>query len=782
MPFRVAARTLLHLGAELISSDAVAVYELIKNAFDARSRRVEIDVCVRIQYERWRPLADRVRVRVAERKKIEPAVFAAVRSEVLQAVEPDAPDVGRLRHQVSQAQTWFDLAAALDGANSITVADWGKGMSLQILRDAFLTIGTRARLAERESAAENGRPILGEKGLGRLSAMRLGQRLRVDTTQAGESNWNTLEIDWSQFSHDSDALIDQIDVEPHRGAVKEDRQRSGTVLTITALSASWSKSKLDELARREFSKLTDPFNDEARYPITLRFNGEPVPIPPFNRLLFEHAHGTVETEFRVDEQETPRLAGRIEYRGRTKTFALDGTHLASVAKAPPETLRSLGPFTLKVYWYNRQKLKAIDGIGDRRQVLQLLRQWGGGVMVYRDGFRVMPYGNPDDDWLDLDRQALASGGYKVNRAQLIGRLNISAKANRALSDQTNREGLRDCDEKQVLVHVLKHVLEVEFRGFLTAIDKEVKAREPIDLDDLDERVAEEERTVEESLKLLVRRYPAVARDHEVVDVIRDAIRGIRDLMEQVKAMAESYEAGRNELIHLAGIGLMVEVVAHELNRATAHTLAILADATQRPLPTGVAKVFDTLRAQLKTLEKRLKILDPLSTAGRQRKEVFDVVALVQDVVAAHAAQFTRHHIRCTVQVEPARKPHEFRIKAVKGMVVQVLENLLSNSVYWLKQETMLRRAFRPEITITINTDTKEIRLVDNGPGVDPARREDIFEAFYTTKPAGQGKGLGLFIAREIAKYHGATLELASTPRGTRGRLNTFVVALGGTVT
>src|SRR5205823_6627238 len=100
-------------------------------------------------------------------------------------------------------------------------------------------------------------------------------------------------------------------------------------------------------------------------------------------------------------------------------------------------------------------------IGTLTQVRQQQAQWAGGLALYRDGFRVHPYGGPDDDWLDLDRKALASGGYKVNRRQLIGRVSISARQNPLLVDQTNREGLRDCPEKRALVKILKHLLEVE---------------------------------------------------------------------------------------------------------------------------------------------------------------------------------------------------------------------------------------------------------------------------------------------------------------------------------
>ena len=77
---------------------------------------------------------------------------------------------------------------------------------------------------------------------------------------------------------------------------------------------------------------------------------------------------------------------------------------------------------------------------------------------------------------------------------------------------------------------------------------------------------------------------------------------------------------------------------------------------------------------------------------------------------------------------------------VKGMLVQVLENLLSNSIYWLNQKASLTKSFSPEIQIIIDTKEFTVSITDNGPGVDADRRKAIFEPFVTTKPPGKGKG------------------------------------------
>jgi signal transduction histidine kinase len=167
----------------------------------------------------------------------------------------------------------------------------------------------------------------------------------------------------------------------------------------------------------------------------------------------------------------------------------------------------------------------------------------------------------------------------------------------------------------------------------------------------------------------------------------------------------------------------------------------------------------------------------MSTAGRQVKEKFDLVAWIKEILSSHEAQFIRHNIECSVEVKPSPATKSFPVKMVKGMIVQIMENLLSNSVYWLKQQKTIEKGFSPEIVVTIDTQEKEIHFTDNGPGVPPFRKEEIFQPFVTTKPPGEGKGLGLFISREIAKYHGASIYMSENKAVHDDRLNTFILSL-----
>ncbi len=784
MSFRVAARTLIHLGAELISSDAVALFELVKNGFDAGSSHVTINVVVRIPHQKARQLLERLESALGSHKDLsnQPPSIEELRTEILKAIDRVAPGSNSFARLVEQATGTQEIYEALLECNYLVVGDTGEGMSLDTLEDAFLTIGTRSRLETKARRVSDGssRPVLGEKGVGRLSSMRLGTQLHVESSTVGETSWNVLDIDWSIFSHNSDALLDDFHIEAHRGHSKEDPNSSGTRLVISGLTSPWTNLKLKELVDQQFTKFTDPFTDRSIFPIQLVFNGEPVPIPRFNRILLDNAHATVKATFGHQNQDRIRLSGQLEYKSRQRVFALDGAHLTSISESTMNVLESLGPFQLEIYWYNRRILSALEGIGDRSTVLQVVRDWGGGVMVFRDGFRVLPYGGLDEDWLDLDRRALSSGGYKINRLQIIGRLLISNVTNPALTDQTNREGLRDCDEKRALINLLKHVIQDELRPFLNEIDKEdkTKAREPLSLDELGQRVQDEERQIRINVRQLVQRVPELKREQSLLTQVNEAVNRLTNLMSEVQEIADSYESGRGQLLNLAGIGLSVEVLAHELNRATEHVLRTLAGASNGKTSSPIQPTLNMLEAQLKTLQRRLRVLDPISTSGRQRRERFDVVSLVQDTIEDHRDRFARESITCDLQIRPDGSRGYLRIRAVKGMIIQVLGNLLDNSIYWLRQQKMLEPNQNSRITIAVDTQAQQLLVTDNGPGVATDSRERVFEAFYTTKPPRQGKGLGLFIGREIARYHGADLYIAEPTNQEDQVCHTFVLTLG----
>lgn len=610
--------------------------------------------------------------------------------------------------------------------------------------------------------------------------MRLGDAVRVETTRRGEPRWNVLEIDWTAFAHEIDQSITDVEVSAKSGEPKKNSTENGTKIEITNLKAAWDEKKIQKYSQESVSKLTDPFSPKRLFKVVLRINGNAVRIEKLDSDMFKFAHAHIEAEFQVsgtEQQPSLKLTGTMSYMNgeRVAPFSIDDlTHLSSTVALSPQNAFRLGSFSMRAYWFNRQVLRLRKPDGP--EIVAWVKAWAGGLMLFRDGFRVHPYGEPEDDWLGLDQKALGSGGYKLNRQQIIGKVDIQSDLNPALTDQTNREGLRDCPEKEVLTKLLRHIISTEWRGFLNKIEAEKKATLDLDMDELTAKATEEREKLENNFKLLKARYPEIRDEKEIIASMDSAIDQLEGIMTAAETLANEFEEGRTQLVHLAGLGLMVEMLAHELNRSTHYALIALDDLKGKRNDTAVPQPLKNLELQLKTLEKRLKTLDPATTSGRQRKETFDLIKLVEEVLEGHVAEFERHKIAYSIKTKPAQNA-QFKVKMVKGMVVQILENLLNNSVYWLKHQQLVHPDASPAIYLDINVVNRELSVTDNGPGVLESFREKIFEPFFTTKPPGLGKGLGLFISRDLARYHDATLTLSDEQRIRPKHFNTFILAL-----
>jgi signal transduction histidine kinase len=782
--FRVSARTILQLGGELISSDGIAFYELIKNAVDAGSKKVHVDVQMKLPLD----AIQKLRAIAEDPGSLGKSDFKKLKTEIASAVFEDASNRDALREAIASSDSLDDLLTIALDANSITFRDSGSGMTLGDLENIYLTVGTPHRLNERNSGFQ--RVILGEKGIGRLSAMRLGNRLHVTTATNADKTWNALEIDWNDFGRDASKLLDDIEITPYYGKKKDDPAAHGTTIQITDLNTTWSLRKLSEIAGAELCRFTDPFAESNRFPIHLRLNGISVPIPRMSDILNEHAHAHVEAGLTIKgEPDDPVaiLEGKVEYlfsgatgdalSGRTLTFRYGNAEIGSLLskREDPDldldAVLRLGPFSMRCLWFNRRLLKAVEIDDSTLDLKKAVRQWSGGLMVYRDGFRVPPYGGPDDDWLDLDRGALAAQGYKVNRAQLVGKVDISARHNPLLRDQTNREGLRDCPEKRALAGLLKHVLEVEFRGYLKDVDDEIRNRDRISFAAFTERLAEVEEKINDSLDEL----SEIDDEHPDLEIghlskrLQHAFRTVVEVVSEVQDTVETVEDEKARVLHLAALGLSIEKLAHELNRASKHALEAL---SQMDGSTNASALKRSAVLQLQSLRKRLQNLDPLLTPARQTKQEFELGKEIQAVLEGFQARFERHGVIAKLST---KGEGPIKVKAVRAMFIQVLENLIDNSVYWLsvgKRRKVADEAPR-EIRIMLDGNRNVIEVSDTGPGIAPENRERVFQPFFTLKPAGHGKGLGLYIAREIAHYHGGTLKLTDKGLKTTGMLNTF---------
>jgi len=773
--FKVTARTVLELGSELISSDIIAFYELIKNSFDAGTKNgIEIRFDVVLGLRSYSSLVNRV--------KEQEVPLEILKERCISDLDSTAEELYLSAYElVSSSSSYDDLSVALTQTyllNSIRVIDTGTGMSVKDLESKFLVIGTPSRKIEVDRSIEKGKEkpeFLGEKGLGRLSAMRLGNTLCIETAQRDDSKLNYLNIDWQAFD-DVSKMIEDIDVKAYSRGIKPSKSYSGTVLTISKLSSDWSEERVKQLAANDFAFLTNPLGDSKNRPrIAMIWNGERIAIPLLGKKFLELSHASVRGHYSVEGNE-PRLTLEVHLRNLGFEHPIVKEELQFGAQdlfatvrglddaIPEDALTDLGPFSFEAHWYNRRRIKTEGGM-EREQILKLHHRWAG-IRMYRDDFRVYPYGQDKDDWLGLDRVALMSKGYLLNKIQLVGQVEISRTSNPGLVDQTNREGLRETHEQQALLKIVQFSIQDQLRNAMRRTQTKYKSKrvEPI-------KAKTEITSLQTRAQKAIRGLLSITtgQERETVEKLQQILFELTEFARTLRERNTEVEDDAKLMQDMAGIGLLVEIVAHELARTSEHALERIRELRSTVKSYDVIVGLDGLESSMKSIHKRLRILDPLSVSGRQSPETFSLTKLICESLEGHDSQFLRHGIH--LEFDPPRD--RFIIKTVKGYVVQIFENLLANSVYWLSLEKEKSPLFKPKISVKIIESPTRIIFSDNGPGVDPEHNERIFDMFFSLKESKKRRGLGLYIARTNAVAAGGSLQILDKPINNFGRLNTF---------
>lgn len=801
MAINFKARVLLELGAELISSDAVALYELVKNALDAGSQKVSVSIDVALQYSAYIQLKGFIDSYLEDAEGSEDFAFdtAAFNLSVVECLEGNASKEIRDRFLIAYGspkdidEARVALNDAFFAANEVIIKDQGCGMTVLKLTESYLTVGTPGRLNEKDKALENvsGKSArlhyvadstklpLGEKGIGRLSAMRLGHYVQVKTKVADEHVWNILDLDWRPAFANHNLDASELDFEPYSEKCESvEYSDYGTTIYIRDLQGDWTDEKVESIIFSDFSKLADPFKSiSANKFVTLTFQGESKKIPILDREPLKASDAVCEAKFEYDENDEPSLVINVDYKkhARVRTDRVVGDHLRAAVREEPRSsqkrksialvdgevvaraLKNLGPWEMRFYWFNRGRLMRQQNDLWSSSIRPFLNHWGGGFLVYRDGYRVYPYGERSDDWLDLDRKALAASAYKLNRAQMVGYLRISSVANPRLQDQTNREGFRDSYDKEALRRLLRYVILGVCRPFLESVERETVPPLEQVVAEVEGRISTSKDKALSSLRDMRERAPGESKN---IAAVMHHLEEVSEAWERAKIRIANFEEELESYMHLAGVGLMLEFVAHELARVTQDTLRSVSSGKFSP---------DVVEAQLKTLEKRVRILDELSVPGRQRRTDQDVFELVEMLMEFHSNKCERHDI--LIDMEKLSKP-KFSRKVERGQILQIFDNLFSNSFYWLINR--FDQSERGAIKISFDSSAQKIFFRDNGPGVPPERVDSIFEQFVTTKPPREGRGLGLYIARRLAEENGAKLELGDSD--TDGMYRTFVLS------
>jgi signal transduction histidine kinase len=198
-------------------------------------------------------------------------------------------------------------------------------------------------------------------------------------------------------------------------------------------------------------------------------------------------------------------------------------------------------------------------------------------------------------------------------------------------------------------------------------------------------------------------------------------------------------------ITLAALEELSSVVdARVLDVAVRWIAADCAARTQlSDIRTASSRIYDLVGAV-----KRYTYMDRSQVA-----EPIDVAQGLRDTVAVMRSKARKEECELTLDV-PAQLP---LVRAIGGELNQVWSNLIDNAL------DAAPRGGHVVISARAEANAVSVTVCDDGPGIAPELRDKIFDPFFTTKPVGQGTGLGLDIARRLARRHGGDIEVHSQP-------------------
>ncbi|HCT3347161.1 TPA: sensor histidine kinase, partial [Citrobacter koseri] len=782
--FQVAARTLLHLGSELITSDAIAVNELIKNSIDAKSEEIDIFFISPISQEDITNFIDLVSTnQLVDYNSLAESLIERKRIELSDDV---CLEFHNKVKRISKLKDKEKVISELRKINYIRFLDSGIGMSEEILSEVFLKVGTNFK----EVNDNSDEVYLGNKGIGRLAMMRLGKNSEV-TSWRSKDNCNKVYFNWRKFE-DPEVLLSDIEIKLEQTNVPCENYDHGTEIIIYDLTHNWTKSFIvTEIINNFLRRLRDPFSEnEDEFPINVYFNSldydDRLPIDAMSPELWNLAQKVVELRFNPNEDK--QIILNISDPKNKDSISPYSTNLKTLAhkfNCTEKELSDIGPFSFKLRWYNRKALKndiLNQSLSSKSKDLHTeLDLWSGGIAIYRDGYRIGYSGSQSDkDWFEIDSLALKGQGYTVNRIQLIGSLQITKRYNNKLQDKSNREGLIDNTQVSLVKRIIQEIAIQTFKESINK-DKYIKASDRAQniIDNDVGNAIDKLNKVKETITSLNKNATKEQKDH--LKHIQENLHFVSTTVREFESITKSLKDQREDILELAGAGTMVHSVLHELMRSTNQTRELLINLSNETSNEKISSLLIKLESEIKTIDIRLRQFHPIGKAVRNRATEFNIFEDINVILGGYAQKFADNDIRVYVTLDNSPEINDFKIKMVRGFLSIALENLISNSYYWLLKDKIfssLSKSTERAIYIDVESDTRVIHFSDTGPGIDPNDRERIFDAGFSTKNSEKdGRGFGLFIAREVTMYHGGNLYLSDVQSQEDSRLRHFILEL-----
>jgi len=699
-------------------------------------------------------------------------VYAAIVELVKNAYDADSPD----------AIVSFEYDG---GANRLqtVVEDHGHGMDFDTVVNRWLVPATDDKLKRKKS--NKGRILQGRKGIGRFAAAILGDRILMETTAKGITT--SLLLDMAAL--EKLEYLDELDIDI-------EQQQTGTPdgtrieiesdgLTAEQVRETWNPRQLHKLfvelrsliAPEEIYEAAEEQGyklDHDRFDIQLKFGDFPIenfhqrqiPIRPYPVLdLYDY-----------------KISGRVD-EGGNAVLEFENQNIPSLEPEPIRlkiTLdRSSGQkypgeifVDLRVYDRDPESIDSIikRGLKDpdtgefvgKREARRVLDEYYG-VGVYREQFRIRPYGEQSFDWLDLDKKRVQNPSYKIGHNQIIGFVYVRSEEQSELLEKSARDGLMENGAYYGLVNLVLTIinqLEVRRVRYREKAMKGGRARSlEEEVDQLFDFDSTRKRISSSLSELGISKTQRKGVEAVVDDAFESEKKNKAKLVRRIRDTIAVYQGQ-------ATLGKITHVLLHEGRKHIKYiseTLPRLNKWVRDALRNSDHELVDKIEERSnkvlshgKGLSFLFKKIEPLARTRRTPRKNYDLRKEWENAFAIFSSELEDAGIERKI-ISEAQPALAF---ANEMDLMTVFSNLIENSIFWLNQRDKSRRI---GVKIFEEGDKKIVEYRDNGPGFQGGNLELMFEPGYSMKPGGTG--LGLALAGEAMSRIGGCIEAKHSDEG-----------------
>ena len=817
--FKVSARTARLIGQENFSNPEGAVIELVKNCYDADAKN-----CI-VVYD---VIHDNIPENLSSKDYQRYLQENNLIKESYKLTHGKYHLIEGLDENTIRELNFFFLSF-----NSIYIIDNGEGMSKSVIENDWMEIGTANK--EKKDTSDTGRIKTGAKGIGRFALDRLGFFTEMWTVPKDQTTgkgfyWS---MDWRQFEIPNKSISQiEADFEPKNLDLKlfiQNEFRShqslqkfinpitfsnGTIIRISKLKDNWTESGLQSVFRnlealippqelaipftvnfyhlqdvKSFGQVETAYFNDYDYKVFSEFNSENLTVKltiirdelDLKKIKKEFVHIFKDVKSPYDLETLEKKKFRIsKSANELLRWESDDQNQA--------VLRRLGNFSFSFYFLKSSVSKKDDypyksiNQKERDRILEKF----GGIKIYRDSFRVRPYGDIGDDWLKLGERAAQSpagagqriGQWRVNPYQIAGLINISRFENPYLIDKSDRGGLQENETFEVFKSFILSIIyefELDRSKILNRFYIESKKRK--------KEIREIEiRTEAEKLadKIIIEREK-FEQQKELDEKV--AYRNViaKSLKKFERTADEDAEIAQTRT--LASLGLIVSSFAHELKTAKNNfedieELEVIFNRVSKNDREGNdfidgINIIESLKEENQKIAHWVEYSLNAIKKDKRKRGVLKLDKYFNNFSKLWKHVLETRHIELEI-VNNIRKTYVFR--AFEMDLNTIFNNLVANSIDAFRN---LKKIRQRRIVITLNLIEKALEIIysDNGTGIPKVfkkNKDEIFLPFTTSKKDTQGNsigtGLGMYLVRTVVSDNNGLVEIMEPKIGFRLRI------------